>query len=55
MEPIAVSINTTVQMLGLGRTSVYSLLAEGRLQAFKIGRRTLITVESIRKLVAAQL
>jgi excisionase family DNA binding protein len=52
MEQIAVSIKETAKALGLGRTSIYAMIADGRLEAFKIGRRTLVRVESIRRLVA---
>ena len=51
MEPIAVSINNAAQALSLGRTSIYQLINEGRLEARKLGRRTLVTTESIRALV----
>jgi excisionase family DNA binding protein len=51
MEPIAVSVNDAARMLSLGRTSIYALINEGRLDTVKIGRRTLITTESIRRLV----
>jgi excisionase family DNA binding protein len=54
MEPLAVSINDTAKVLGLGRTSIYALIADGRLEAFKLGRSTLIRAESIRRLVAKQ-
>ena len=54
MEPLAVSINDTAKALGLGRTSIYELIKDGRLEAFKLGRRTLVRVESIRRLVDAQ-
>jgi excisionase family DNA binding protein len=50
MEPIAISVNSAAQTLGIGRTSVYALLKQGRLDAIKIGRRTLLTTASIRKL-----
>lgn len=53
MEPLSVSVNDTAKALGLGRTSIYSLISEGRLEAFKLGRRTLIRVESIRRLIDA--
>lgn len=52
MEPLALSINDTAKALGLGRTSIYAMIADGRLEAFKIGRRTLVRMESIRRLVA---
>ena len=54
MEPLAVSINDTAKVLGLGRTSIYAMIGDGRLEAFKLGRRTLIKAESIRRLVATQ-
>ena len=54
MEQLAVSINDTAKALSLGRTSIYAMIADGRLEAFKLGRRTLVKVESIRRLVATQ-
>jgi excisionase family DNA binding protein len=45
------SINDTSRALGIGRTSVYRLIAEGKLATVKIGRRTLIKTESIRTLI----
>ena len=54
MEPLAVSINDTAKVLGLGRTSIYAMIGDGRLDAFKLGRRTLIRAESIRRLVAGE-
>jgi excisionase family DNA binding protein len=53
MEPLALSINDTAKALSLGRTSIYAMIADGRLEAFKLGRRTLIRMESIRRLVSA--
>lgn len=54
MEPLALSINDTAKALGLGRTSIYAMIADGRLEAFRLGRRRLIRTESIKRLVAAQ-
>ncbi len=54
MEPLAISINETAKALSLGRTSIYAMIADGRLEAFKLGRRTLVRVESVRRLVSAQ-
>ena len=50
MEPLAISINETAKALGIGRSSVYVLLKSGKLDAFKIGRRTLLTTESVKRL-----
>ncbi len=51
MEQLAVSINDTVRALGLGRTTVYAMIADGRLESIKLGRRRLVKVESIRRLL----
>jgi excisionase family DNA binding protein len=51
MEAIAASINETAKALSLGRTSVYALIREGRLETVKLGRRTLVKVESVRRLI----
>lgn len=54
MEPVATSINGAARALSLGRTSIYELIKQGRLETIKLGRRTLVRVESIRKLVDAR-
>lgn len=54
MERLTYSINETARTLSLGRTSIYALIRDGRLEAIKLGRRTLIKTESIRRLVAEQ-
>ena len=54
MDPIAVSIMDAAKALGLGRTSIYAMIADGRLEVVKAGRRTLVVVNSMRRLVAKQ-
>ena len=54
MEAITASINDTAKALSLGRTSIYALIREGRLETVKLGRRTLIKVASIRRLIERQ-
>lgn len=51
MKRLAYSINETAHMLSVGRTSVYAMIADGRLEAFKMGRRTLIKTGSIHRLL----
>lgn len=51
MEPLAISVSEAVRVLGLGRTSIYALIGAGRLETFKLGRRTLVKTSSIRRLV----
>ena len=52
MEPLALSINDAATALSLGRTSIYAMIGDGRLEAFKLGRRTLVKMESVRRIVA---
>lgn len=54
MEPLTLSINEAARVLGLGRTSIYALIADGRLDVVKIGRRTLVTTDSIHRLIESQ-
>jgi len=54
IEPLAISISEATKVLGLGRTSIYAMIGDGRLEIFKLGRRTLIKTASIRRLVDAQ-
>lgn len=54
MEKLAYSINETARALSMGRTSIYAMMADGRLESFKLGRRTLIKAESIRRLADGQ-
>lgn len=51
MNPLLLSINETAKALSLGRTSIYALIKEGKLETVKLGRRTAVKVESIKKLV----
>ena len=54
MDRLAYSINEAARVLSMGRTSIYSMIADGRLEAFKLGRRTLIRAESIQRLVSGK-
>lgn len=51
MEPFALTIRDTTKATGFGKTTTYQLIKEGRLKAVKIGRRTLVTVASIKALL----
>ncbi len=54
MQPLAASINETAKTLSLGRTTIYALIREGRLETIKLGRRTLVKMESIRRLLEGE-
>jgi excisionase family DNA binding protein len=40
-------VNEAAEVLGIGRTSVYSEIAAGRLRSLKIGRRRLVPASAI--------
>lgn len=50
MNAMLASIPDAQRALGIGRSTAYRLIEEGKLQTVKIGRRTLIRVSSIRAL-----
>ena len=51
MQPLAISVTDAAQMIGLGKTRTWALIASGQLATVRIGRRTLVKVESLRALV----
>lgn len=54
MEPLLTTVNDAAQALSLGRTTIYVLINAGELETVKIGRRTLVTIASIRRLAEAK-
>lgn len=53
LEPISVRIPEASRMTGLGRSTLYELIASGDIEAAKVGRATVIMVESIRSFLSA--
>lgn len=53
MERIFVSIKETGSVLGLGRSTIYRMIKEGRLDTVKIGSRNLVRISSIETVAAA--
>lgn len=51
MDVLTISIAKTVKILGLGRTTIYNLIAADQLEAVRINGRRLIKMESIRRLI----
>lgn len=49
-EPLAVRIPDAIRMTGIGRSKLYELIASGDIVAVKVGRCTLIPMESLRAL-----
>lgn len=50
-EKLAFTIPEAVASSGIGRTKLYELIKEGRLEARKLGARTLIPAMSLRALI----
>ncbi len=51
IEPLAYSVSEACRVSSLGRTRLYQLIGEGRLEVRKIGKRTLIPAASLRALI----
>jgi excisionase family DNA binding protein len=49
---MAYGVKEAAQVVGLSRSRLYELIAEGRVDARKVGGRTLIPAESLQALVA---
>lgn len=54
IEPMAVSAAEAAQLLGVSRPTVYQLMGREDFPAFKIGGRTLISVDGLRRWVEQQ-
>lgn len=49
--PLAYSVKEASRATSLGRTRIFQLIAAGKLEAVKIGKRTLIPAQSLHKLL----
>lgn len=54
MEPIALSVSDAVKASGLGRTTLYEAMSEGRMETRKVGRKRLILTRSLRRLIEGE-
>ena len=53
MDTLALRIPDAAKLIGIGRSSLYELVATGQLDARKIAGRTVITTASLRQLLDA--
>jgi excisionase family DNA binding protein len=51
VQPYLVDVREATRLLGIGKTSLYKLLKNRALESRSMGRKTLITMASIRALV----
>ena len=54
VEPICVRINDAARMIGVGRTKLYELIADGEVQTVKLGKSTRVITASLHRLVMRQ-
>lgn len=54
MDTLLCSIPDAAQALGVGRSKIYTLIGEGRLETVNIGRRRLVRVSSIRAIATGE-
>jgi excisionase family DNA binding protein len=50
-EPLAVTVQEARRLTGLGNTTLYRLIGEGKLRTIKVGTRTLVVYSSIKALI----
>ena len=50
-EPISVRIATAVKLTGIGRSTLYELIASGEIETVKIGRSTFVLFQSLKRLL----
>jgi hypothetical protein len=51
LKPLTVTVKQALSLSGLGCSTIYQLMADGTLTRRKIGHRTLITYESLERLL----
>lgn len=54
LQPLAYSIADACRVSGIGKTYLYQLINQGKLKTTKLGKRTLIPAESLRRLIAGE-
>lgn len=55
LEPLAVSPAECARLLGISRPKVYDLINQGGFPSFKLGTRTLISVDGLREWITKQI
>lgn len=55
MECILISVGDACVALGLGRTTIYRLIAKSKLDTVIIGNRRMVRVDSVRRLAGEKI
>ena len=53
LQPVTITVPTAVAISGLGKSTIWGLLASGTIKSGKAGRRRLVYVDSLREYLAA--
>jgi excisionase family DNA binding protein len=53
-EQLAVTISKAAALAGVGRSTLYSEISKGNLRVLKVGRRSIIAMEDLRKWLASK-
>jgi excisionase family DNA binding protein len=51
MKPLSVTVDQCCDLIGIGKTTFYRIAGQNKLTLLKIGRRTLVTMDSIEALI----
>lgn len=51
ISPIGYSINDAVAVSSIKRSMLYELIAAGKIETTKIGKRTIVKADSLRRLI----
>jgi excisionase family DNA binding protein len=54
-SPLAYGVNDAAKRIGVGRSTLYQLIRDGQLRSIRVGRRTLIPDEDLRRIIASRL
>jgi predicted DNA-binding transcriptional regulator AlpA len=54
IEPIAMRVPDACRFVGIGRSTLYVLIARGEVEIVKLGCSTLVLTESLRRLVLSR-
>jgi hypothetical protein len=54
LKPLAVPVKTACKIVGVGRTTMWSLITADRVQTVRIGRRRLVIFASLEALVTSK-
>ena len=54
MDPITAPVNEFSRLSGLGISTVWQMMKDGRLESVAVGRRRLVVIDSYRRLIEEQ-